>query len=570
MKQRRVYTVPSTNPSTPTSESAPFAAPPSLGRPVAALRVVPLLADTGARVAVNWEHGTLRVCLGGNGVAPSADEQSAAGGPTLRGSDGLLWLFNRRVLDSQVREIRAQDGARSFLIEPRSGGRAGTGRSTDDGRLRGGDATAGMGSTNLEDPAASLALAGRLLSGWFGAATPTIARFGESGVEYSVFRAEGGVNAPVWIAPGPGVPAAQHEAVISRAAHNVQTWWSRMTGRTVALAAHGAAGNATRSATGGPEVVVGVGAYTVALRVNTVRLLAREGLARLAPAAAGGANGESLSAPHASPTPPALPALQLIGAVLAAETFGLVGLCALERFGAHQRQAAAALAAATALPHAAGSALTALADHAFSATEAVRGVAMLLRYGSPHVREGLRRALGARRAARRPAPTAPATRAQYGGSVPAAPPAPVAPLVDSGARRRRMRGRTMPAVLDEFVYRRYVVVQRDRSRTVYEKLVATDELAQRLEDTLLSALRRVLRGLPRSVLVDAAVGGPTAVVERIGTVWGRNGRRIFREDVDARAAQLRRGEHFDFTPFILARRTVLAALGTASQSTRRA
>lgn len=513
-------------------------------RSVELLRVVPLLPDSATRILIAAD-GTLSIAVGGPPSAagtPLPDQSMAlrvaqehAGTECLivRGGMGPTWLLNGE-LRTPLTEHRYADSSR--LIVP----------------------TASAADTR------DLAPAARLLAGWFGPGSPSLTRL--TGTEHGWRQCKvAGIAAPqsarsrngagsavpdptIWVAVNPRVGAAALESVSARAQANVATWWSRLLARPITVLP---AGGLTAGAASGPPagaVVVNCNAYRVALPLELVRVITWIGLSATDDVRFNRLK-ESLFL-----------GLNLLAAIHAERVHGLIGLCALEPRSTAQTRALAALTAVMGLPHLSRTAMRQYVDVSFAAAVTLTGLTIVLRCGSAPLRGAITSALGARRAERLSDPLSAAALARHGAVVGDVAAEALAQAFGALAARRGVRGQAMPDEVDQFIYRRYVMVQRDRSRNAYERLVAQDGLAQLLEEALLSQLRRVLRALPRATLIDAGAAGPESLVLRLSAAFGRAGRRLFAEDVAARRAQIERNEYYDFTRFILARRTVAAAV----------
>lgn len=102
----------------------------------------------------------------------------------------------------------------------------------------------------------------------------------------------------------------------------------------------------------------------------------------------------------------------------------------------------------------------------------------------------------------------------------------------------------------------YLRPRTEAVRAVWERVcndTSTDDL---LEEGRLSLLRRIGRSYPRRTLVEAAVGRREGTKRRIASIFSRNGRMIYLEDVDVLERVIARGESVSWDQLLASQRVL--------------
>lgn len=101
-------------------------------------------------------------------------------------------------------------------------------------------------------------------------------------------------------------------------------------------------------------------------------------------------------------------------------------------------------------------------------------------------------------------------------------------------------GGAIDASTMDIVSRYYLRPRTDAMRSVWERTCRDTRIDALLEEGRLSILRDLGRRYPRTTLVEAVAGRPEGTKRRIASIFSRNGRAIFLEDVEALEAAITR------------------------------
>jgi len=235
---------------------------------------------------------------------------------------------------------------------------------------------------------------------------------------------------------------------------------------------------------------------------------------------------------------------------------GIARILQLIPFGAQQKSSGPALRFAQSTANLDRTALANLVDHCYRRQSDVDALREVYRSFPPAWQRGIDAVLGPRRREQFVLPFSHRSllaRESIGDRVSAA----AAQLVDGLASRTRRRGDAFTASLDRMVRNDYLEPLARGSRKAFETQRDTGALETAMERASLSRLRRVLRTLPREILVNAAVFESRETKTRIAAIYSRRGRRLFFEDLEAREAFITRDARYDFRVVIAARTRVL-------------
>jgi hypothetical protein len=113
-------------------------------------------------------------------------------------------------------------------------------------------------------------------------------------------------------------------------------------------------------------------------------------------------------------------------------------------------------------------------------------------------------------------------------------------FVDLFATQIHRPGGAIDASIMDIVSRYYLRPRTDAIRAVWERTCRDTRIDTLLEEGRLSILRDIGRRYPRTTLVEAVAGRPATTKRRIASIFSRNGRAIFLEDVEAIEAAIAR------------------------------
>ncbi len=119
-------------------------------------------------------------------------------------------------------------------------------------------------------------------------------------------------------------------------------------------------------------------------------------------------------------------------------------------------------------------------------------------------------------------------------------------LVGRYVATARKRGHAVDVESRKIIDSYYLKPRSEALRSVWERARRDPEMERLIEEGRLSRLRALGRRVPRSVLVDAAVGTREEMKRKLSAVFSRRGRQMFLEDVDVIEGAIHRNEWIEW------------------------